>query len=88
MICELLDWRCIIVNEIVGSTTLALIMFAILFFIFAAKNRYGFDTTVFLALPIILIFSLAVSGFSAIYAFTTVIAGILLAFVFNRVTKS
>ena len=66
MVCDLLDWRCIIVNEIVGSTLLTLILFALVYFIFAAKNKWGYDTTVFMALPLVLIFSLTIASFSAI----------------------
>ena len=83
-ICDILDFRCLIINEIVGNALLTILIAAILYFIFAAKMKFGFDTTIFLALPLILILGLVTIGFSTIYAFATVIAGVLLAFVFNR----
>ncbi|GAG78845.1 unnamed protein product [marine sediment metagenome] len=83
-LCDILDLRCIIVNELIGSVTLAILVFTILYFIFAGKIRLGFDSTIFLMLPILLIMGLVISGFSIIYAFGAVIAGILLAITFNR----
>ncbi len=86
MVCDILNWRCIIVNELIGSGMLAAIIFAITFFIFASKIRLGFDTTIFLAIPIIILFSFVTVGFAALFAFGAVLAGWLLALAFNRLT--
>lgn len=84
MVCgNLLDWRCIFVNEIIGSAVLAVIVFAILFFIVAMKMKFGFDTTLVVAVPIILIFALTTAGMGAIMAFVTVIAAFMMAWIFR-----
>jgi asparagine N-glycosylation enzyme membrane subunit Stt3 len=83
--CEILDFQCIFVSEIVGSTVLAVILALILYFIIASKMRLGFDTTIALLLPIIAIFGLMLSGFSAVYAFATFVVALLVAWLFNRI---
>ena len=87
-VCDIFDIRCVVVNELIGSLALTVIVMSIVYFIFASKIRLGFDTTIFLAIPLVLIFSLATIGFSAIYAFGAIVAGILLAITFIRFTKS
>jgi len=85
--CDILDLRCIFVNELVGSVTLTAILLAVAYFIIASKSRLGFDTTIILALPIILIVSLMVGGFAVIYAFATVLIAIMLAWLFDKITN-
>ena len=85
MPCELLDFRCILVNELVGSTLLAVVLAAIMYLIVAGKLKFGFDTTIALAIPILFLVGLAVSGFSAIYAFGTLLAALLIAWLFNKI---
>lgn len=88
MVCELLDFRCWIVNEIVGSTVLAVILAAIIYFIVAGRLRLGFDTTIAFALPTLLIFGIAFTGFSVIYAFATIVVGFMLAWIFDKIIKN
>jgi len=83
--CEILDWRCMIISELIGNTLLAIIIFAILYFVIASKIRLGFDTTIAMTIPILLIGGLMFMGFSAIYAFATVIVGLMLAWTFNKI---
>ena len=83
--CELLDFRCIFVNEIVGDVVLAGILAIVLYFIFASRMKMGFDTTITFLFPILFIFGLAISGFSVIFAFATIIVGFMLALIFNRI---
>lgn len=85
MPCELLDFRCWIVNEIVGDVTLAVMLMVALYFVIASKIRLGFDATIVFSLPLLLIFGMAFGGFSAIFAFATILAGILLAWIFDRI---
>lgn len=86
--CDILDVRCIFVNEIVGDVTLSIVLFAILYFIMASKLKLGFDTTISLALPLILMGGLMIAGFTAIFAFATVIGGVMLAWIFQRIIKA
>lgn len=85
MPCDVLDFRCIMVSELVGSAILAVVFGVILYFIIANKLKMGFDTAIFLALPVIFLFSLVMTGFSAIYAFASVMVAIMLAWMFNKI---
>ena len=83
MACDLLDWRCIIISELIGDVLLAILIAVLFYFIIATKLRWGFDNTMAFSVPILLIVGLAFAGFSTIFAFATVIIGLLLAWVFN-----
>lgn len=82
--CDLLDLRCIFVNELVGSAFLSVIIATIFFFIFSSKIKIGFRTSIVVAVPVLLIFGLTLTGFSALYAFITVLVGFMLAAVFQK----
>ena len=82
--CEILDFQCIIVSEIIGSAALAVVIGLLLYFIVASKLRFGFDTTLVLAIPILLIVSLALGGFIVAYALAAIIAATIIAWVFQR----
>ncbi len=82
--CDLLDLRCIFVSELVGSVVLAVVLAAMLFFIFASKVKIGFRTTVVVSIPIILLFGLAIGSFSALYGFLTLFIGIIIAVIFQK----
>ena len=82
--CDLLDLRCIFVNELVGSAFLSIIIATIFFFIFSSKIKMGFRTSIVVAVPILLIFGLTLTGFSTLYAFITVLVGFMLAAVFQK----
>lgn len=84
MPCELLDLRCIFVSELIGSVVLATIIIAILYFIVAAKLRWGFDTTIAFSIPFLLILGLAITGFSIIFATATVLVSLLLAWLLSQ----
>ncbi len=79
MVCDILDFRCILVNEIIGDTILAVLIFAILYFIVAGKLRFGLQTSMYLAVPIVLMFGIVVYGFTILYAFLTLVAAFLIA---------
>lgn len=83
--CDLLDLRCIFVNELVGSAVLSVVLTAILVFVFADKNNLGFRTTLLTSVPFLLMFGLILSSFSAIYAFITIIVGIMLGAIFMKI---
>ncbi len=86
--CDILDLRCIFVSEIVGNILLTVILAIMFYFVIAAKLRWGFDTTIVIAFPILLIIGLAITGFSAIMAFSTVIIGIMLAWIFSEIIRA
>ena len=86
--CEILDWRCIFVNEIVGSVVLSVLIAALFYFLIAGKLRWGFDTTMSLLFPVLLILGLMFAGFSAVFAFSTVVIGIMLAWVFQKIIRN
>lgn len=86
MVCNLIDFRCIFVSELAGTALMAIMLGLVLYFIAASKLNWGFTTTVGFLIPIVLIFGLAITGFSAIMAFSTIILGLMLAWVFNKFT--
>ena len=83
--CEILDFRCIFVNELFGSVALTIIFSFIFYLMIAGKLKFGAETTIALAFPIIIIGSLMVGGFNIVYAFATMIVALMVAFVFQRV---
>ena len=85
--CEILDWRCIFVSEIFGNVLLTVIVATIGYFMIASKLRFGFDTTIALIIPILLIIGLAISSFNTIMAFATVATGLMLAWIFNKIIE-
>ncbi len=82
--CEILDFQCILVSEIFGSASLAIVMGLLLYFIMASRLRFGFDTTLLFAVPLSLVISLAIGGFTVIYALTGFIAAAIIAWIFQR----
>ncbi len=88
MACSILDFQCIFVNELVGSTILAVVIAAIMYFIIAGKLKFGFDTTLALLVPIIIIGSLMITGFSIIYAVITFFIAILISWVFQEIIRN
>ena len=85
MPCDVLDFRCVIMNELIGSVVLTMLLGAILYFIVASKLKFGFGTTLSLAVPFILILGITFAGFSPIYAFLTLLGGVLLAWIYQRI---
>ncbi len=85
MPCEILDLKCLFQNEIIGSPLLAIIVFAVAYFIVASKLRLGFDTTVALSVPVILLISLAFGGFATLYAFLGILAGFMIAWLVGKI---
>ena len=81
--CDLLDLRCIFVSEIFGNVLLTILFATLFYFMIAAKLRLGFDATIAFAFPLLLIAGLAFAGFSAVFAFATVIIGLILAWIIN-----
>ncbi len=82
--CDLLDWGCIFISEIAGGTFIAILLALVLYFVAASRLNWGFLTTVSLLIPIILIMGMAIGGYSAIMAFVTIIGGLMLAWMFNK----
>jgi hypothetical protein len=84
MTCDILDIRCIFVNELIGSVLLSCVLLAILYFIIATKLKLGFDTAMVMGVPLILSMGLYLGGFSVLYAFISLIAGFLIALAILR----
>lgn len=81
MVCDILDWRCIIVNELIGNPFLTVLILSILYFIVASRLRWGFDTTLTFAAVALLIIGLMFAGFAAILAFLTIVVVILIVWI-------
>ncbi len=85
MPCDVLDLRCIFVNEVFGSIALAVLFATIVYFIFTSKIRIGFRSSLVIFVPLVLIFSLALGGFALIYPFVTLFVAILLAIIVQKI---
>lgn len=75
-------------NELIGDLTLTLFFLMILYLMIASRLKFGFDTTVLMAIPVVLIGGMMFGAFSAIYAFVTIGVGIMLGWVFEKILKS
>ncbi len=84
--CDILDVQCLFVSELIGSIALTVVIAILFYFIVASKMKFGFDTTIALSIPILLIFASAFGGFSIVFAFATIIAAIIIAWLFDRIT--
>lgn len=84
MTCGILDWRCIFVNELIGSGVLAVLFILLIYVIIASKLKIGFETSLAILVPVMLLTSLAIGGFNSIYAFSIFIVAVVLAWVVNR----
>jgi len=88
MACDVLDFRCIFVNELVGNILMAIFLGMILYLIVANKMKFGFDTTLVGFVAVMLIIALAFGNFAVIFAFTTLIAAIVFNFFFQKVIQN
>ena len=87
MTCDIIDIRCIFMNELIGNVFLTMIFVALIYFIAASKLKFGLDATLVLAIPFLITMGLMFSGFSAIYAFSTAIVGIFAGWIFHKFIK-
>lgn len=83
--CGILDFGCIFINEIFGSVTLAAIGSIIIFLIISGKLRLGFELTLALLFPVAILVSLAIGGFTVVYAFATLAVAILVGYLFQKI---
>lgn len=82
--CEIIDFKCLFINEIVGNVTLTIVLFMILYFIMASKLKWGFEITIYLLFPVIVIIGLAGGGFSTIFAFVTLLVAFMVGWAVNK----
>ena len=74
--CDVLDFRCVFVNEIFGSAVLTVLAAVILWFIFSNKMRISFRISIMTAFAILPIFGMMFAGFMPMFAFLSAIAAI------------
>ncbi len=82
--CDIIDFKCIFINEIAGNVTLAIVLLMILYFVAASRMKIGFDTTIYFLFPVIVIIGLAGGGFSVIYAFVTLFVAFMVGWIINK----
>ncbi len=83
--CDILDLRCIFVNELVGSVALTIIFGFILFLIIASKIKLGFDATIFGGFLTLFLLGLAIGNLTVMLAFGGIFAALLVGWIFNAV---
>lgn len=84
MACDVIDLKCILVNEIIGSVVLSIIFLAVIYFIISSKLRFGFETTIVLGIVILILGSLAIGNLAAVLAFLTLLIAVLLGIKFSN----
>lgn len=82
--CNIIDFKCIFINEIAGSLTLALVLVVILYFIAASRLKLGFDTSIYFLFPVLVIIGLAGGGFSILFAFVALFVALMVGWIINK----
>jgi len=88
MVCDLLNWKCIFVNELIGSSILTLVLGFILATIVASKLQLKFRTSIFLLTSILIIGGMMISSFTTIFTIATIGIGLVTAWVWQRIIKN
>lgn len=83
--CSIIDLRCVLVNELIGSPTLTVILLGIIFFAFCSYRRVGIKTTLWLSVVYFPVVSYYIAGSSAALAFLTMGVGIIAALFHGRI---
>lgn len=84
MACDVLDLKCVFVNELFGSIILTLIALTIVYFIIASKSKFGFETTFVVGVIVLLLGAIAIGNLSILLAFLTLIVAILVGKEYSR----
>ena len=85
MLCtDILDIKCVLVNELIGDPVLTMLILGIVYFVVAAKLRLGFDTTIAFSVPFMLVFAGVIGGFALIYLLGALIAGLIISLAILR----
>ena len=89
MSCNILDVKCVVVNELIGDAFLTLLIAGILFFIFMAKQRAGVKTTIWASTIFFPITSVLIMGSAGVsIAIVTIVAGIFLGLLHSRIIRN
>jgi hypothetical protein len=85
MVCSIIDFRCVIVNELIGDVILVVLIFAIVFFAFASRKKLGLKTTLWTATVVFPIVCYYLIGTNLGFAIATFIVGVALALLHARI---
>jgi len=83
--CDITDFKCVYVSELIGSPILAVLLLGIAFFAFTSYKRIGLKTTLWLACAYFPVVSYFIAGTSFIFALVTLLVSLLLAFLNARI---
>lgn len=86
MSCDIADFQCTFVNELIGSQILAVLILGALFFAYCSKTRIGFKTTIWLSVVFFPVVSYFIVGTNAVFAIVTFVVALLTAFIHTRIT--
>lgn len=84
MSCDILDVRCMLVNEIIGDTILTVVLGAIVYFWMAVVFKWSWNVTFIIGMPFILALTSVIYGFTAVYTVIAVVVGIFAALAILR----
>ncbi len=86
MTCDILDFRCVVVNDLIGSASLALMIAGIFFFAYASYNKIGFKTTLWFSVAYFPVMAYFISGGIFLYAIMTLLVALGIALLHTRLT--
>ena len=87
MTCDVLDIRCVLVNELIGNASISVLILVLVYFIWCIKKRIQYEVMIGLAFPIVLMTNFIFGGSFLIYILAGIGAAIMLAFLIRRLTQ-
>lgn len=86
--CDLTDFKCVVVNELIGDPILTVILLGVALFLFASYNRWGIKTTIWTSIVFFPLVSYFVAGTGGAFAFITFFVAVIAAIVQSRIVRN
>ena len=85
MVCEIIDFRCVLTNELIGSPILTVLLLGVAFFALASYRKFGIKTTLWLSVVYFPVVCYYIAGTGAGLAFVTFVVAIVAALIQTRI---
>lgn len=82
--CDILDVRCMMVNEIIGDPKLSILIAILAYLAIAISLKWSWNVVLVIGIPILLGLSTSIYGFSSIYTLLAMLAGLFAALALMR----
>ena len=86
MTCDIIDLRCIYVNDLIGSPILASLILMALFYSLASYNKWGYKTTIWMQIIVLPILFYFIAGTTLAFALATFFVSLAFAILQVRIT--